>query len=137
MTLSVRFSPDLQGKLTEYCWLTGATKSLVLQQAVLEYLVRQDVKKPVAATPPPARGPSKAYKAFLRAGLIGALRDGAPDYIRPEDLGRSAAKEVVRRTAMAAIRRRRTPNGAARSAHSARSPGNSGHGIVCRPVRPE
>ena len=81
MTLSVRFSPDLQGKLTEYCWLTGATKSLVLQQPVLEYLVR--------------------------------------------------------RTAMAAIRRRRTPNGAARSAHSARSPGNCGHGIVCRPVRPE
>lgn len=107
MTLSVRFSPDLQGKLTEYCSLTGTTKSMVLQQAVLEYLVRQDVAKP-PVSPAVSRGPSMAYKAFLRAGLIGVLRDGAPDYIRPEDLGRSATKEVVRRTAMAAIRRRST-----------------------------
>ena len=104
MTLSVRFSPDLQGKLTEYCSLTGTTKSMVLQQAVLEYLVRQDEKKPAV---PAARSTSKAYQAFQRAGLIGALRDDVPGYIRPEDLRQGATKAVVRRTAMAAIARRK------------------------------
>ena len=112
MTLSVRFSPDLQGKLTEYCSLTGTTKSMVLQQAVLEYLVRQNDKNP-AAVPAAltARSASKAYKAFQRAGLIGALRDDVPAYIRPEDLRQGATKEVVRRTAMAAIARRKTARG--------------------------
>lgn len=112
MTLSVRFSPDLQGKLTKYCVSTGTTKSMVLQQAVLEYLVRRDVGAPVAASAnPAARESSKAYKAFQRAGLIGALRDDVPAYIRPEDLRQGASKEVVRRTAMAAITRRKAARG--------------------------
>ena len=34
MTVSVRFSPDLEGKLTEYGWLTGTTKEAVRRTAM-------------------------------------------------------------------------------------------------------
>ena len=107
MTLSVRFSPSLQEKLVDYCAATGATKSMVLQEAVTEYLARQQVKPALKASASrAAAGGSKTYQAFARAGLIGALKDGAPDYLPKGGLHQSATNEVVRNVIRDAITRR-------------------------------
>lgn len=101
--LSVRFPEVLQDRLVDYCARTGATKSTVLQQAVSDFLSRRAVKKSPVTTQTAGSRPSKAYEAFARAGLIGAIaaspgtKGGRP----------GADKETVRKTVRAALARKK------------------------------
>ena len=80
MPLTVRLGSALDAALERYCSEHAVTKSLVVQESLATYLVQA----PAAA---PARGkgagaaarsaPSPAYRAFERAGLIGAGAAGS------------------------------------------------------------
>jgi hypothetical protein len=85
MTLTVRLDAALESALERYCHDRGMTKSLVVQQALAEYLVAAPAR---SGTPGARRAgpPSANYLAFAKAGLIGAGTLG----------GRSADKAAVR-----------------------------------------
>jgi predicted transcriptional regulator len=94
MTLTVRLDSALESALARYSGERGVTKSLVVQEALAEYLTKAGATGAQAKARP--RGEvSENYKAFERAGLIGAV---AGD-------GRSATKEVVREHARRRITR--------------------------------
>ena len=101
--LSVRLPEPLQGRLAEYCIQTGVTKSTVLQQALSDFLSRRTAGDVSASTQTAARAPGKAYQAFARAGLIGAIAAGAPGQ---KGIRSGANKEAVRATVRAALARK-------------------------------
>lgn len=80
MTLTVRLDPTLESALQRYSVERGVTKSLLVQEALAEYLTVR------AARRPPPAVVSENYKAFERAGLIGSFEGGG-----------GADKEGVRR----------------------------------------
>ena len=86
MTLTVRLDPTLESALERYCTERGATKSLVVQESLAAYLLAD--KRPVGAASGLAAdaGASANYRAFLDAGLLGAVAGN----------GVSATKQVVR-----------------------------------------
>lgn len=95
MTLTVRLDPVLESALDRYSGERGVTKSLVVQEALAEYLTKAGSARAKAKARPRGREVSENYKAFERAGLIGAM---AGD-------GQSATKEVVRDQARQRITR--------------------------------
>ena len=101
--LSVRFPEGLQDRLADYCARTGVTKSTVLQQAVADFLSRRSADKTAAMSKILVNRPSKAYEAFARAGLIGAI--AAPPGGKGTRPG--ADKETVRKTVRAALARKK------------------------------
>jgi hypothetical protein len=76
MTLTVRLDDTLESALDRFCLATGATKSRVVQEALVAHLM----DKPAARGAGPARQrvPSSHFQAFVDAGLIGAVAIGAP-----------------------------------------------------------
>jgi predicted transcriptional regulator len=89
MTLTVRLDPPLAAALERYCTSTGVTKSLVVQESLVRYLVAAQAASKekanidaAAASPAPV---SANYRAFAEAGLIGCLA-----------LGQGADKAAVR-----------------------------------------
>ncbi len=87
MTLTVRLDATLEAALSRYCTERGVTKSLVVQESLAVYLVAG--RPPGAAVAGAADVPVNAstnYRAFFKAGLIGAVAQG----------GRSADKQGVR-----------------------------------------
>jgi hypothetical protein len=99
MTLTVRLDDTLTAALERYCAATGATKSLVVQESLANYLLADQAKGASersrgAAAQPPAPV-SANFKAFADAGFIGAgeLRGGSAD------------KAAVRAKALQRIRR--------------------------------
>ena len=99
MTLTVRLDPTLATALDRYCADTGTTKSHVVQESVAAYLLS-------AKQPPTPHGahdvarPSPAYRAFVDAGLVGAVDLGSTG---------SADKAAVRARVVARAQARRTP----------------------------
>ena len=94
MTLTVRLDGATESALERYCAERGVTKSRVVQESLALYLVDKAA----------ARGPSVAgepvsdnYKAFEKAGFIGAGAIGGP----------SATNAVVRERALQHLRRKR------------------------------
>ncbi len=85
MTLTVRLDAALQAALDQHCAEHGVTKTQVVQQCLATYLVTAS-PGPAADAADAAARPSAAYRAFVDAGLIGALAAG----------GRSADKAAVR-----------------------------------------
>ena len=97
MPLTIRLGPALDAALKRYCSEHAVTKSLVVQESLATYLVQAPAR---AGAPAKAHGkagaarpmPSPAYRAFERAGLIGAGSAG----------GMSADKAAVRRRVIGA-----------------------------------
>lgn len=78
MTLTVRLDATLQAALDRHCAQRGVTKTLVVQESLMAYLV---VAQPPAGSPADtradaARPVSAAFRAFADAGLIGAVALG-------------------------------------------------------------
>ena len=82
MTLTARLPQALEAALQDYCDTHGLTKSLVVQEALADYLSRDKRRVQAAA----GRSVSKNYRALKKAGLLGCVRGD----------GVSATKEVVR-----------------------------------------
>ncbi|MEO5882475.1 MAG: hypothetical protein ABIQ06_08670 [Caldimonas sp.] len=95
MTLTVRLDAALQSALDRYSSDLGITKSLVVQEALAEFLTRAGAAGETARKGAGGGAVSANYKAFERAGLIG---NGTGD-------GRSATKDVVRERAKSRIAR--------------------------------
>ena len=78
MTLTVRLDATLQAALDRHCAQRGVTKTLVVQESLVAYLV---MAQPPAGSPADARADaarpvSAAFRAFADAGLIGAVALG-------------------------------------------------------------
>lgn len=80
MTLTVRLDTALESALDRYTGEQGVSKSHVVQEALAEYLTARSSRRQRPAEV------SENFKAFERAGLIGALA-----------VGGGADKESVRR----------------------------------------
>jgi len=80
MTLTVRLQPDLASALELHCAERGVTKSLVVQQALAEYLARPGSQRGArrAAATAQAAEPSANYLAFEASGLIGCVEGVGP-----------------------------------------------------------
>ncbi|CAN5376103.1 hypothetical protein BH11PSE9_BH11PSE9_03310 [soil metagenome] len=87
MTLTVRLDESIAAALNAHCASTGATKSRVVQQSLVVYLMREAAN--ASAVPDKRKAPpaSASFAAFDRAGLIGGGSLGAD----------SADKAAVRR----------------------------------------
>jgi predicted transcriptional regulator len=96
MMLTVRLDPALASALDRYSQDRGVTKSLVVQEALAEFLTRTPAAGDGERDHSTGRPVSDNYTAFERAGLIGA---GTGD-------GRPATKDVVRERAMSRLARR-------------------------------
>ena len=95
MTLTVRLDAVLESALEQYSSDLGITKSLVVQEALAEFLTRARASDKKRHAGRNGTAVSENYKAFERAGLVGT---GTGD-------GRSATKDVVRERAAARISR--------------------------------
>lgn len=74
MTLTVRLKPEIESALELHCAERGVTKSLVVQEMLAEYLVKQPGRARWRAPAPEAPAePSETYRAFEALGLIGAV----------------------------------------------------------------
>ena len=105
MTLTVRLDETLDAALTRYCADTGTSKSLAVQESLAVYLFSKALppgKRAVAAS----AAPSANFKAFMDAGLVGAL-----DGVGTGPLG--ADKAALRARVLASAARRKAPTGAA------------------------
>lgn len=87
MTLTVRLDDSIAAALDAHCTSTGATKSRVVQQSLVAYLMREAANASAVADTRKAPKPSAAFTAFDQAGLIGSGSIGAT----------SADKAAVRR----------------------------------------
>jgi hypothetical protein len=87
MTLTVRLDNALESALARYCTERGVTKSLVVQESLVAYLVSAGPRFGAAAAGQKgSNAPVSAnYRAFFDAGLIGAVA-----------LGQGADKAAVR-----------------------------------------
>ena len=99
MTLTVRLDATLEAALERHCAVTGATKSLVVQESLASYLMADRARaasspRAGASAQPPATV-SPTYRALVEAGFLGAGELG----------GGSADKAAVRARAMLRIRR--------------------------------
>ena len=83
MTLTVRLDDATAAALAEHCAACGTTKSRVVQQSLVAYLMDAKTAEPQARQ----RRTSAAFTAFDRVGLIGSGVAGTP----------SADKVAVRR----------------------------------------
>ncbi len=92
MTLTVRLPLTLESELDAHCAQHGLTKSHVVQECLMEYLVQ--ARSGAAATAPRAKA-SEAYAAFKRAGLVGSVNLGSP----------SATRDAVRQRALQRLQR--------------------------------
>ncbi|MGE4243294.1 hypothetical protein [Ramlibacter sp.] len=81
MTVTVRLPVPLEKALADYSAMKGVTKTYIVQEALVEYLVR-----PERQAQPRSEPESSTFAAFKRAGLVGSFRGDAV----------SATKEVVR-----------------------------------------
>jgi predicted transcriptional regulator len=71
MTLTVRLDDTLASALARHCHLRGVTKSAVVQEALVQHLVKmQAAPAPASAT---GGKDSAHHLAFLEAGLLGAV----------------------------------------------------------------
>lgn len=68
MTLTVRLDDATAAALAEHCAASGTTKSRVVQQSLVAYLMGAKTVEPAARQ----RRISAAFTAFDRAGLIGS-----------------------------------------------------------------
>ncbi len=99
MTLTVRLDAGLESALERYCADRGVTKSLVVQESLSAYLVERGTARGAEDAADPV---SDNYKAFAKAGLIGAVA-----------LGTGADKAAVRaRIADSFARRKARGSGA-------------------------
>jgi hypothetical protein len=78
MRLTVRLDETLESALERYCAETGVTKNLVVRQSLAAYLLaRQSRAAKTAGERSGRKDPVSAnYRAFERAGLIGAVALG-------------------------------------------------------------
>lgn len=83
MTLTVRLDAALQAALEVHCAERGVTKSLVVQECLAQYLVQAaDGASGTKTRQGRGRGgleaaaPSKIWRAFSQAGLIGSVSAG-------------------------------------------------------------
>ena len=100
MTLTVRLDSALESALERASLERGVTKSLVVQEALADYLLAGDSRgapeSPTGGRHGSAVETGAAYRAFSQAGLIGGGELG----------GVSATKDVVRRVAMERLRKK-------------------------------
>lgn len=74
MTLTVRLDDALESALERYCSATGSSKSLVVQESLALYLLKNAPPAPGKAAP--GAVPSAAFAAFAGAGLLGGVAAG-------------------------------------------------------------
>jgi hypothetical protein len=95
MTLTVRLEPALANALDRHCADLGLTKSAVVHASLAAFLARAGSTGPARLEGADGGSPTSAnYRAFVDAGLLGALRAGRE----------SATKAVVRQRASRARR---------------------------------
>lgn len=92
MTLTVRLDNAVESALERYCAERGVTKSAVVHESLAAYLLSDSTENKVADNKNIA---SKAFAAFVQAGIIGAGELG----------GTGADKLAVRARAMQRIKR--------------------------------
>ena len=98
MTLTVRLDGAIESALERYCADRGVTKSLVVQESLAVYLFDKAAARGAAAAVDPVGDKvSDNYKAFEKAGFIGAGAIGGP----------SATNAVVRERVLQHLRRKR------------------------------
>jgi hypothetical protein len=76
MTLTVRLDETLESALERYCAEAGVTKSLVVQQSLAAYLLASQPPSDKSARAGAKSLVSANYRAFDKAGLIGAVALG-------------------------------------------------------------
>jgi hypothetical protein len=76
VTLTVRLDETLESALERYCAEAGVTKSLVVQQSLAAYLLASQPPAGKAAATGVKSPVSANYRAFDKAGLIGAVALG-------------------------------------------------------------
>jgi hypothetical protein len=105
MTLTVRLDQTLDAALTRYCAESGTSKSLVVQESLAVYLSHKTLTpgKPATAASPM---PSANFKAFVDAGLVGALNGVGTGT-------KGADKAAVRARVAASFARRKVQPGTA------------------------
>lgn len=79
MTLTVRLKPELESALELQCAERGVSKSLLVQEALAEYLGKAPARKARHATASGLpTGLSANYRAFEALGLIGCVAGVGP-----------------------------------------------------------
>ncbi len=108
MTLTVRLDDTLEAALERYCAATGATKSLVVQESLARYLLasRSEAGEPGRGRAAQREAPSRNYRAFEAAGLIGCVALG-----REHGIEQGADKAAVRARVAASFAQRRARQG--------------------------
>lgn len=104
MTLTVRLDDTLEAALERYCAATGATKSLVVQESLARYLLagQSEAGEPGRGQAAQREAPSRNYRAFEAAGLIGCVALG-----HEHGLEHGADKAAVRARVAASFAQRR------------------------------
>lgn len=114
MTLTVRLDDTLEAALERYCAATGATKSRVVQESLAHYLLasRSQAGKASGGRVPEREEPSRNYRAFEAAGLIGCVAIGHERGLEG-GLERGADKAAVRARVAASFAQREARQGGA------------------------
>jgi hypothetical protein len=110
MTLTVRLDETLAAALDRYCTATGATKSLVVQESLARYLLasQSDPGEDGRGGAAQRVAPSRNYRAFEAAGLIGCVALG-----REQGIQQGADKAAVRARVAASFAQRSARQGGA------------------------